>query len=75
MLGRPTIGLFSHSRPLNYSPHLISLDILGENEYATPNIIQKITPDNVLSHASSIWPEIDLEKTDENQKGNKNDSC
>ena len=75
MLGRPTLGLFSHSRPLNYSPHIICLDVLEENDYGTPNIIQKITPDHVLSHASSIWPEIDPEKTDENQKEDDNDSC
>ncbi len=75
MLGRPTIGLFSHSRPLNYSPHLICLDVLGENDYGTPNIIQKITPDDVLTHAASIWPEIDLKKTDENLKEGENDSC
>ncbi len=74
MLGRPTIGLFSQSRPLNYSPHLICLNVLGENDYGKPNIIQKITPDDVLSHAGSIWPEIDLKKTDENQKEDDNDS-
>ncbi len=75
MLGRPTIGFFSQSRPLNYSPYLICLDVLDENDYGKPNIIQKITPDNVLSHAGSIWPEIELEKTDANQKEDDNDSC
>jgi heptosyltransferase-2 len=60
LLGVPCIGLFSHSRPLAYSAHIITLDVLSDDDYGMPGIIHKITPTHVMARAAIIWPNMTL---------------
>jgi heptosyltransferase-2 len=60
LLGVPCIGLFSHSRPLAYSAHIITLDVLSDDDYGMPGIIHKITPTHVMARAAIIWPDMSL---------------
>ena len=60
LLGVPCIGLFSHSRPLAYSAHIITLDVLSDDDYGMPGIIHKITPTHVMARAAKIWPDMTL---------------
>ena len=56
-LNKPALGLFSHSRPLTYSPHIHKTQAIAETAFGQPGIIQTITVDHVLGSVNSIWPE------------------
>ncbi len=53
---KPAVGLFSESRPLEYSPYLHKTDALQNFEYGQAGIIQKITPSDVLEKIHVLWP-------------------
>ena len=53
---KPAIGLFSETRPLDYSPYLHKIDALQESEYGQIGIIQKIRPSDVMEKIDVLWP-------------------
>ena len=56
-LNKPALGLFSHSRPLTYSPHIHKTEAVGEAAFGQPGIIRSITVNHVLDKFNSLWPE------------------
>jgi heptosyltransferase-2 len=55
---KPAVGLYSQSRPLEYSPYLHKTDALRESEYGQAGIIRKITPSDVLEKINMLWPSL-----------------
>lgn len=54
--GIRSLGLFSQSPPLSYVSTLCHLDVINEEDYGMPNIINKIEVDDVLAGIEAIWP-------------------
>lgn len=55
-LSRPALGLYSHSKPLTYSPFLKKLNLFEDDDYGKIGLIQRITPKDVMTGITSIWP-------------------
>lgn len=51
----PSLGLFSQSKPLRYSPHLHNLELFKETEYGTEGLIDRITAADVFERMLQIW--------------------
>jgi len=56
-LNIPALGLFSDSKPLDYSPYLYKLELFEEQDYGSEGLIDKITPEDVLARMMEIWPD------------------
>ena len=57
-VGRPALGLFSQSEPLDYSPLIHQLNLFPASAYGTKGLIHKISTEAVLEAVLRLWPEI-----------------
>jgi len=55
-LNIPALGLFSHSKPLTYSPYIYKLELFDDHDYGSEGIINRITPEAVCARMMEIWP-------------------
>ena len=56
-LNIPALGLFSQSKPLEYSPYLYKLELFAEQDYGSEGLIDSITPEDVFARMLEIWPD------------------
>ena len=56
-VGRPALGLFSQSEPLDYSPLIHQLDLFPASAYGTKGLIHKISTEAVLEAVLRLWRE------------------
>ena len=54
-LNIPALGLFSQSKPLEYSPYLYKLELFAEQDYGSEELIDSITPEDVFARMLEIW--------------------
>ena len=52
----PALGLFSHSKPLSYSPYIFKLELFDDQDYGSEGFIKKIMPEDVLARMMEMWP-------------------
>ncbi len=56
-VGKPALGLFSQSEPLDYSPLIHQLNLFASSDYGTKDLIHKISAEAVIEAVLRLWPE------------------